>query len=249
MKRIIISISILLATVFSTFSQNVHSLYFLNEWSQRHSLNAAFAPEYGYFSLPVLGGIDLGLSTNMGLKTFIFPYQSQYATFLHPAIDAQTFFNGLSQNNYLRQSMDLNLLSFGFYTKQNSFWSFDITLKENLNVNLPLDLFRFMKLGMANSNNNVYNLKNFGIDQSNTAQFSLGYSRDINSQFRVGANLKFLVGLSSEKINYSKFDISLSQNKIELNAVGESQIASGFMTIPTDQNNYYDFSKPTISTS
>lgn len=245
MKRIIISISILLVTLSSVYSQGVHSVYFLNEWSQRHTLNAAFAPEYGYFSLPVLGGIELGVNTSMGLNTFIFPYQSQFVTFMHPSVDAQTFINGLKPNNYLRQSLELNLLSFGFYTKQNSFWSFDITMKENMNVNLPIDLFRFMKLGMANSTNNLYDLKNFSIDQSNIAQVSLGYSRDINSQFRIGVNAKVLVGLSTEKINYSKFDISLSQNKFEINTVGESQIAAGFLSMQTDPNSFFDLSNPT----
>ena len=245
MKRIIISISILLVTLSSVYSQGVHSVYFLNEWSQRHTLNAAFAPEYGYFSLPVLGGIELGVNTSMGLNTFIFPYQSQFVTFMHPSVDAQTFISGLKPDNYLRQSLELNLLSFGFYTKQNSFWSFDITMKENMNVNLPIDLFRFMKLGMANSTNNLYDLKNFSIDQSNIAQVSLGYSRDINSQFRIGVNAKVLVGLSTEKINYSKFDISLSQNKFEINTVGESQIAAGFLSMQTDPNSFFDLSNPT----
>jgi len=217
----------------------------MNEWSQRHTLNAAFAPEYGYFSLPVLGGIELGVNTSMGLNTFIFPYQSQFVTFMHPSVDAQTFINGLKPNNYLRQSLELNLLSFGFYTKENSFWSFDITMKENLNVNLPIDLFRFMKLGMASPTANLYDLKNFGIEQSNIAQVSLGYSRDINSQFRIGVNAKVLVGLSTEKINYSKFDISLSQNKFEINAIGESQIAAGFLSMKTDPNSFFDLSNPT----
>ncbi|MEI8272135.1 MAG: DUF5723 family protein [Paludibacter sp.] len=247
MKRIIISISILLVTLSSVYSQAVHSVYFLNEWSQRHTLNAAFAPEYGYFSLPVLGGIDLSVNTNMGLNNFIFPYQNEFVTFMHPSVDAQTFINGLKPDNFMRQSLELNLLSFGFYTKQNSFWSFDITMKENLNVNLPIDLFRFMKLGMASPTSNNYDLKNLGIEQTNIAQIALGYSRDINSQFRIGVNAKMLVGLSTERINYSKFDISLSQSKFEINAVGESQIAAGFLSLPTDPNSYYDMTKPNIN--
>ena len=249
MKKIIISISILLVSLTSIYSQEVHSTYFLNEWSQRHTLNAAFAPEYGYFSLPVLGGINLDVNTNMALKTFIFPYQTGYATFLHPSVDAQTFINGLSPDNYLRQSLNLNLLSFGFYTKQNSFWSFDITLKENLNVNLPIDLFRFMKLGMASSISNLYDLKNLSVDQSNIVQVSLGYSRDINSQFRIGANAKILVGLAYEKVNYSKFDLSLSQNKIELNTAGEAQIAGSFLSLNTDSVGNYDMQHPVINAS
>ena len=249
MKRIIISISILLVSLTGIYSQEVHSTYFLNEWSQRHTLNAAFAPEYGYFSLPVLGGINLDINSNMGMKTFIFPATPKPLLFMNQNVDAQTFINGLSPDNYLRQSLNLNLLSFGFYTKQNSFWSFDITLKENLNVNLPIDLFRFMKLGMASSISNLYDLKNLSVDQSNIVQVSLGYSRDINSQFRIGANAKILVGLAYEKVNYSKFDLSLSQNKIELNTAGEAQIAGSFLSLNTDSVGNYDMQHPVINAS
>ena len=249
MKRIIISISILLVTLSGVYSQGVHSVYFLNEWSQRHTLNAAFAPEYGYFSLPALGGIEIGINTNLGLNKLIFPYQSDFVTFMHPSVDGKTFFDGLQADNYLKQSMDLNLLSFGFYTKQNSFWSFDLTLRERMDVNLPIDLFRFMKLGMANTTANNYNLKNLGIEQSNIAQLSLGYSRDINSQFRVGVNAKVLLGLTYEKVNYSKFDLSLSQDKFEINTVGEAQIAAGLLSFNTDSVGNYDMQNPVINSS
>jgi hypothetical protein len=102
---------------------------------------------------------------------------------------------------------------------------------------------------MANTTNNTYDLKNLGIEQTNTAQVSLGYSRDILPNLRVGVNAKVLVGLSSERINYSKFDISLAQNQFGIDAVGQSTIMSSFMSFPKDANNYYDFSKPNISTS
>ena len=88
MKRIIISISILLVTLSGIRSQGVYSTYFLNEWSQRHTLNAAFAPEYGYFSLPVLGGINLDINSNMGMNTFLFPATPQPLLFMNRNVDA-----------------------------------------------------------------------------------------------------------------------------------------------------------------
>lgn len=248
MKRVIFFLTILLVSLASAYSQNVHSVYFLNEWSQRHTLNAAFAPEYGYFTLPVLGGIEMNFNTNTGMSNYIFPYNSQFVTFLHPSVDGQQFLNGLQSVNYFNQGLNLNLFSFGFYTAQKSFWSFDITLKENLNVNLPFDLFRLLKMGMANQTN-VFDLKNLGIQQTNLAQLSLGYSRDINSKLRIGANAKLLLGLSSERINYSQFDITLSQNQYSINATGESLIMSDFLSFQKDANDYYDFTKINSSMS
>ena len=249
MKRVIISITILFISFLNIYSQDVNSLYFLNDWSLRHSLNASFAPEYGYFTFPFMGGITMNLSSNSGLSNYIYPYNNGLVTFLHSSVNGQQFLDRLNPTTFFKQGMDLNLLSFGFYTVNNSFWSFDISLKEKSEINIPIDFFRLAKLGMQNQTNNVFDLKNFNVTQSNIAQFSLGYSRELNSQWRVGLNAKLLAGLSYEKINYSQFDITLANNQYTMTAVGESQIRSEFLSFDKDANNNYDFSKGNINSS
>ena len=256
MKRRIISIALLFASILGINSQELHSYYFLNEWSQRHILNASFAPEYGYFSFTVLGGIELGLNSNSGISNYVYsidpsnPLYAKYkfTTFLNSSVDGNVFINALPVTVTMNQNMKLNLLSFGFFTKQNSFWSFDIYLKENFDVTLPKDFFRFAKFGMT-TQNNVYDLKDFGFDQSNMAQVSLGYSREINSQLRVGLNTKLLIGLSKIKVNYTKLDLNLSDNGYIMNARGESYIMSDFLSLGKDANDYYDFSTIGLKTS
>jgi len=243
MKRAIISFTILLSSLLYISAQDVNSTYFLNQWSQRHTLNASFAPEYGYFTLPVLGGISMNASSNSGLTNFIYPYQNDFVTFLHSSVNGQQFLNKLSPYTFIRQGLNLNLLSFGFYTLDNSFWSFDISLKEKADINIPIDFFKLAKLGMQNQTNNVFNLKNFTVNQSTIAQVSVGYSRDINEQWRVGVNAKFLAGLTYESVNYSKFDITLANNQYTMNAVGDYQLRSNLLSFDKDANNNYDFSK------
>ncbi len=231
--------------------ENVHSLYFLNDWSQRHTLNAAFAPSYSYFSLPILGGVELGFKSNIGLSTFIYPPvegNSQYVTFLNKNVAANVFLDKLDPSLYIDQRLNLNLLSFGFYTSQNSFWSFDLYLKENLNVNLPKDLFTMMKLGMT-STYNSFDLKDLGVNQTNYLQASLGYSRDVTEQIRVGANAKLLFGISSGRINYSQFDVNLNATEYTIKAAGESMVMSNMLTFEKDDQNVNDFSKPVFNTS
>ena len=118
MKKVILSITILLVLILKLGAQeNVHSLYFLNDWSQRHTLNAAFAPSFSYFSLPVFGGIELSVKSDMGLSTFIYPPvagSSQYVTFLNKSVAANVFLDKLNPSTYINQ---------------NGFWSFDLYLK------------------------------------------------------------------------------------------------------------------------
>jgi len=254
MKKTIISIAILFASIFSVFPQSVHSYYFLDEWSQRHTLNASFAPEYGYFSLPVLGGVELGVKSNTGMSNYIYPVDPtnpmypkfKFTTFLNSSVDGTQFLNAVPSNVTINQNMKINLLSFGFYTSQKSFWSFDVYLKENMDINMPKDYFRMAKLGMA-TQNNVYDLKNFQIDQTNIAQVSLGYSREINSKLRVGLNAKLLVGLTKVKIDYTKFDLNLTSGGYTMNALGESYIMSNVVSVEKDADQNYDFSNPTFN--
>jgi len=256
MKKIIFSITILFASVFSSYSQSTHSYYFLDAWSQRHILNASFAPEYGYLSLPVLGGIELGIHSNTGMTNYIYPVDPsnsmyskfKFTTFLNSSVDGTKFIDAVPANVTINQSMKLNLLSFGFYTAQESFWSFDIYLKENLDINMPKDFFRLAKFGMA-TQSNTFDLKHFSIEQTNTAQFSLGYSRKLNAKLRVGLNAKLLVGLAKIKVSYSQFDLNLSNNSYTMNAQGESYIMSDFLQVGKDSVNNYDFSKISTNTS
>ena len=45
--------------------------YFLEGYNFRHQLNPAFAPENNYVAIPVLGNLGVGLSSNVGVNTFI----------------------------------------------------------------------------------------------------------------------------------------------------------------------------------
>ena len=253
MKKLIFSITILLVSIVNIYSQDyVHSLYFLNGWSQRHTLNAAFAPQYSYFSLPILGGVEVSVNANVGLSTFLYP--SIDPTNLKPMlimnknVDASLFLNKLDPFTYINEGLNLNLLSLGFYTKQNSFWSFDIYLKEKLNVNIPKDLFKLMKSGMTSSTN-YFDLKNLGINQTNYLQASLGYSRDILSNLRVGLNAKLLVGISSERMKYTQFDVNLNQTAFSVNSAGQLDVISNMVSFNKDANNYYDLANPVFHAS
>ena len=246
MKKIIFSLTIILASLMNLHSQeNVHSLYFLNEWSQRHTLNASFAPEYGYFSLPVLGGIEFGVKSNVGLSTFLYPPKdgsSEYMLFMNKQVGADEFLGKFKSDVYINQALNLNLLSIGLYILENDFVSFNFSLKEKLNVNVPKDLFRLMKEGMTQPTNH-YDLKNFGIEQVNYMQAALGYSRDINSKIRVGVTAKLLMGISAEKINYNKFDVMLSDSEYKIRAEGSAEIMSGILSFEKDEDGQSDFTK------
>ncbi len=224
-------------------SEGALPTYFLNEWSQRNTLNASFAPKYAYYSLPIIGRFDFHFSSNTGLSNYLykFPDLAKPVTFLHKKVNGQQFIDKLDENTFFNQDLKINLISFGFPTKKG-FWSFNYSMKEEFNLNLPIDLFKLMKLGFA-AQTNLFDLKNFSIEQSNISECSLGYSNQINPKLRIGVNAKLLMGLSVEKVKYTQFDISLENDRYSVNAVGESLLMSNILSFEKDKENYYEYSK------
>lgn len=238
MKRLIFISLMSCCTLLTMYAQSVNSVFFLNDLSQRHRLNASFAPRYGYFSLPIVGNTGFTASSNSGLSNYVFKYQNEYVTFMHSSVDGQDFLSKLQNNTYFNQTLEVDLLSFGFKTR-SGFWTFDCTMKENMDVNIPLDFFRLAKLGFAHATN-YYDLKNISLDQSNYGEIAVGYSTELNSQWRVGATIKALAGFSTEHLNYSKFDVTLTDSKYTVDATGESMVMSNDLSFNTDENNRYD---------
>lgn len=103
-----------------------------------------------------------------------------------------------------------------------------------------------MKLGMTSSFNS-FDLKDLSINQSNYLQASLGYSREINEQIRVGVNAKLLFGLAAERINYSQFGVNLNADEYTIKATGESMVMSNILSFEKDDQNIYDLTKPVFN--
>lgn len=65
----------------------LRSAYFLPGYNFRHELNPALAPERGYVAIPALGGLNIGLNSNIGLSTFLYPVGGgRLTTFMSPTV-------------------------------------------------------------------------------------------------------------------------------------------------------------------
>lgn len=222
-----------------SYGQASHSLYFMNEWSQRHLMNPAFAPQYGYVSLPFAGNVSFGISSNMGVSTLIFPFNDQFVTFMHPSVSASDFLSQIHNNNYVFENATISLLSAGFYSGLNSFWTIDVSLTEQSGMNLPRDFFRLAKLGMSTSTSS-YNIGQMSLTNSYIGSLSVGHSISLNDKLRLGWKLKLLAGMSSLEVKYKRLDVNLAQNNWSVLADGEASIHSNMATLKTDSDGIID---------
>ncbi len=217
MKKLIISVTALFAIASSAFSQQIfRSTYFLEGYNQRHEFNPAFASNTSYFALPIMGGFNLESQSNLGVNTFIYPVDGKLTTFMNSAVPADKFLGKLDKMNQIAVNNNISLFSLGI-KKEKSFYTFDINLKTEGNINLPYSLFDFMKNA---GNSQHYDISGLSLQCRSRAELGFGYSRSITDRLRVGGRLKFLVGLSSFEADIKKMNVQMTEDRWSIKSKG-----------------------------
>lgn len=223
--------------------------YFMDNATHRHLMNPALVPVRGYLSFPVVGAFSLGVESNMQFTNFIYPPEDEgeLMTFMHSSVPAADFLSKLSPNNYLRTDLRTSIISMGFYAG-NAFWTFDVAARYNLSLNLPYDFFAFLKQGMNSSNGNVYNINDFTVNTGLFTEASLGFSRNIVDNLRIGTKLKFLAGGAYVKVGIDSMRVNMTPDQWTINTVGGMEAYGKGLNLLTDENGSingeYEFSNP-----
>lgn len=236
MKRILVygaGVVLSFASATMAVAQNtLQSSYFLEGSSFRHRLNPAFAPERSYFSLPVLGNLKAGTQANVGLSDFLYPTNDgKLTTFMSPSVSRNEFLDGLKKNNNINLNLDLTVLSFGFRAF-GGFNTFEVNSRTGLKMNLPKELFAFMKDGME-TNGTEYVIDDLGVSATSYMEVALGHSHRINRRLTVGAKVKFLLGLAHADVKMNQMRVRLSENLWQVQADAEMNMAVKGLQLPT----------------
>lgn len=252
MKNLIIIFILCLGTLSVAAQQTLHSSYFLKRMPMRHKLNPALINDYGYFSIPMLGNVNIGVQSNLSLKNFIYPTNDgNLMTFMHQDVSADDFLDKIKNYNSVEMNVDLSVLSFGFFGFKG-YNTFDISLRSHTGMYVPEDLFRFMKLGMDDENGSSYHLRNFTMKTDNYVELALGHAHQINDKLTIGAKLKFLAGIANAQAKINRMDITLSEDKWEIMANGQMDASVLGASLKTKANGEiddfdFDIDKPALS--
>lgn len=212
--------------------QALRSAYYLDGYSYRHRLNPSFAPERSYFSMPVLGNINAGAQSNVGVSSFLYKMgNGQLTTFMNECVSSKEFLDGLKSRNRINVDLDLTILSAGF-SGFGGFNTVELSVKSGARINLPYELFEFMKNGMT-SDETHYTIENMGVSTTNYAELALGHSHRINSQWTVGAKAKFLFGLADAYANINRMELNMTKDVWSVQADGEMNAAVKGLVMPT----------------
>lgn len=197
-----------------TAQQQVNTLYFLENVPLRHTFNPAIQPLSGfYLSLPVVGNTQLNVGNNSFTASSLNLSKTDLYTSLKPI-------------TYINANADINLFGFGFRAK-SSYINFTLTSKNAINVSLPKDMFHLGMFGNVRTNNgvaqlenNVFDMSSLGFNATSYLEAALGYSRFLGEKWSAGIKLKYLHGLATSNLRFDNFKYVAGIEQWKLNIDG-----------------------------
>lgn len=234
MKRAYMIMTVLMSLAAASIAyaqQNLRSGYFLDGYTYGYKFNPAFQGERGFIALPALGRTSVGVESSLAMSDVIYPLNDgTLATFLYPSVPADDFLSGLRSMNRIGVNTDIGILSTGFRTGK-SYHTIDVSLRADVGVNLPKDLFAFAKNG-ASTGQTQYDISNVGARLDSRMEFAYGYSRSITRNLYAGVRVKFLVGIANARIAMDRMSLEMSQDRWAIKAQG-NMTTSGMLSFKT----------------
>lgn len=206
-------------------AQALKGSYFLDSSLNRHELNPAFAPRAGYFQLLGVGNLGTYMGTNIDMPSLLYPKDGKLLTFLHPDVSMKQFDRAFPNHPNFDIEASATLLGFGFYTKRKGFWTFDLDFKATYDMDIPGDLFRFIKNGTGESGGS-YNIGNFNVYSTTGIQASLGFSKNIMKSLRVGVKARVIAPFQYSALNLENVRLTATEDKWEFLTEGYAHIAA-----------------------
>lgn len=222
-KRFAVTL-LFLATTVVAGAQALRTGYFLNGYAYRYRLNPALMNDQNYFSFPLLGEINVRTTGNLGLADFVYdtPDGTGLVTFMHPSINAEDFLDNVNKNNTIALDYDMTLLSTGFFAF-GGYNTLDIGLHSHSALNVPYDMFRFMKtLGGG-----TYSLSNMNLATRNYIDVAIGHSHEIGNDLTIGARFKVLLGAAYANLMMERMNVELTGERWMIDAKGSLSAAYG----------------------
>lgn len=206
-----LAVALLAGTTAETAAQELRSSYFMKTSTFRHQINPALLTET-YTGMPFLGNLNIGAQGNVGLKNFVYKLDGNpnydLTTFMNPEVSASEFLGDLGDKNRINIHLNENIFSTAF-SAFGGLNLVELNLRSNTHVNLPYELFEFMK---TTGSKDHYSLKDLGVRTQNYAELAFGHSRAIDEKLRVGAKVKLLFGLAYADLKAENLDLTLTDD-------------------------------------
>lgn len=202
----------LVASAQALTAQNTYSGYFLEDYTPRFEMNPAFgSSDKGFVSFPVLGNLNLGVHGNLHARDIFYTLNDETVLFTNPNIDAKDAMGKFSNHNKIGAGIRLDIINVGFKAL-GGFNTVGISARADVNASVPKSMFSLVKEGVSNQ---TYTITDMRAQATAFGQIALNHSRDLNKVLpglRVGASVKFLIGMGNVDAYFRKADLTLGEN-------------------------------------
>ncbi len=211
-------------SVTAVTAQNARSGYFVDDYTYRFQMNPAIGNSKNFVSMPGLSNFNISENGNLHLTDVLYNIDGKTTTFLNPGVNASEMLDKIEEKNRIGVNLKANILSTGFKA-WGGYNTITVSVNGNADIMIPKAFFSLAKEGLTNK---TYDIRNLGATSSAYAEIGLGHSHDINSNIRVGATLKFLVGAGYAKTKINEANLSLGEDywTVTTNANLEASIKS-----------------------
>lgn len=216
----------------SAGAQTTRSGYFVEDYTYRYEMNPAMGNSRNFVSMPALANINLGVNGTLGVDKVLYNVNGRTTTFLNPMVSVSEALSGIKDMNRVGFETKINILSGGFKA-WGGYNTVSINARAGVGVKVPGAVFSFLKEGVSNQ---TYEIGRINAFANAYAELSFGHSRRINKEWRVGANVKFLVGLGNANVNLSKADLELGTESWNVASEGEASVNVKGFTYKTEMS-------------
>ena len=235
--------SLLLVGALCAKAQDFATGYFLGGYQYAYRMNPAFPSEHNFFSIG-LGQFGANIQSDFGFSDFVKKNAAdQYVLFLNNEITTDQFMEGFNPGiNKFELSTNVNLLTRGSWNKEkHAMKTFDVAIKSTTRLDLPYDLFYFLKDNGATKKN--LDFSGTGLTSRNYLELAYGITKIVKNKFNYGIRIKGLIGLANASMNMEKLNVDMSTSTWQIDAKGTLSGSVPFATLGVDSEGYYDYSK------
>lgn len=202
--------SAIIAFAGSAYAQNTNSGYFLDGYNYRYQMNPAFGNSMNFVSVPGLGNVNAAMRGTLHLDDIFHVVDGKTVLFTNPGV-SDSFLNGLNSVSHLGTDLKVNILSGGFKA-WGGYNTVSINARATANVGVPRTLFELAKEGVSNR---TYDISDVNASAQGYAEIAFNHSRDILQVpgLRVGAAVKFLIGIANVQADFKKADLTLGTDE------------------------------------
>jgi hypothetical protein len=219
-------LTILLSFIgFNSHAQFMRTSFVMNDSHYRMKINPALVPDRGYFDVPLLSNLNVGVNSNsLGFQDIIDAFGgNSEGNYL-----SDKFFNNLKDVNRMSFGFGDDLISFGLWKGEN-FLSFSAGLRIDIGVQAPRSMFNFIR--EMESIDDI-DWGNYRIDIGNErfslnvySELGVGIARNLSDNLSVGGKFKFLLGMGNIDVRID--DIRLQTSNLKGDVLKQEGWANG----------------------